>query len=290
MKTFWALAIMFLLHDTCYYCLHCACHTSKWLYRTVHALHHDPAYALEARTGLVMTCAESLLLHGVPYALATVSSSHLLTSTQSGVQTVNVWVVSAFIIASAQLGMIGHSGLKFKSHLPLFWFNPLLAALLLPGTFQNGADHQIHHEQPGYNMALYFRHWDDWFGTTAPSKKHCRANSSLLLMAYNLVYYASISLAFAHSQWIIAAVSTRIGLAVCFCCIVMPLPCAWDWFRRLPVWDTVRSAYACSVSCQEPLDPSQRYLFGYHPHGVFARGLWLVFAFQGRQSPVSGLR
>jgi len=119
MKTFWALAIMFLLHDTYYYWLHRAFHTSKWLYRTVHALHHDPAYALETRTGLAMSCTESLLLHGVPYALATLSSSLLLTSTQDGVQTVNVWIILAFYIASAQLGMIGHSGLKFKSRLPL---------------------------------------------------------------------------------------------------------------------------------------------------------------------------
>jgi hypothetical protein len=52
--------------------------------------------------------------------------------------------------------------------------------------------------------------------------------------------------------------------------VVASLPCpteGWTWLRRLRVWDVVRGAYGCRVESEGELDPAQRYIFAYHPHG-----------------------
>lgn len=289
--TLWSTTVMLLLHDAYYYFMHRAMHTNKWLYRNVHATHHELSVMMEARTGLVITATESLLGHCVPYALALAINVLLFTHWQDGVHYINLGVLAAPILVSAQLGMIGHSGLKYRSHLPLLALNPLLFGLLFPGTAHSPSDHQIHHERGSYNFALYFRHWDDWCGTSAPCPANKRAPSSLLLMCYNLAYYAAASWTIAHHSWVLAALCSKTGLTAVAALALLPAaPAGWAWFRRLGFWDRVREAYGCTASCSGPLDPKQRYIFAYHPHGLLSRGWWLAFGVHGKESPVADLR
>jgi sterol desaturase/sphingolipid hydroxylase (fatty acid hydroxylase superfamily) len=289
--TMWSVCVTLLLHDAYYYGLHRAMHSSKWLYRQVHATHHDREVMLEARTGMVITAAEAFLSGGLFYTLSIAFNCVFFTRMVSGTHVFNLWVLFTPALTTGMLGNIGHSGLKYHTPFPLLALNPFLLALLFPGTAHSAHDHQLHHERCGVNFALYFRHMDDWFGTAADAGSNKRAPSSMLLMAYNLSYYAAISWALANWQWLAAAVCSKAGLALLCCSVVLPLPAAgWQWLRRLSFWDRVRQAYACSVTCEQQLDMSQRYIFAYHPHGLLSRGWWLAFAFQGKQSPVAALR
>jgi len=291
--TLWAVCVTLLLHDAYYYWLHRVMHSNMWLYRHVHAMHHDPAVMLEARTGMIITAAEAFLSGGLFYAASIVFNCVLFTRMVDGTHVFNLWVILTPILTTGMLGNIGHSGLKYKSPLPLLALNPLLLALLFPGTAHSAQDHQLHHERPGANFALYFRHMDEWFGSAAHAGCRKRAPSSLLLMVYNLAYYAAVSWALVNWRWLAAAVINTYGLALLCGSVVMPLPAAssgWQWLRRLSLFDHVREAYGCSVTCKHELDPTQSYIFAYHPHGLLSRGWWLAFAFQGQQSPFASLR
>jgi sterol desaturase/sphingolipid hydroxylase (fatty acid hydroxylase superfamily) len=290
----WATMLMLLVHDAYYYFLHRALHANRWLYKHVHAHHHDPRVMLEARTGLIITCWESILGHCIPYAFTLALNMLLFTRVSDGVHFANIPTLVAPMIVSTQLGMIGHSGMRYSSPLVLVVLNPLFACLLFTGTAHSPTDHQYHHERGRCNLSLYFRHWDDWCGTHVCGKGDKRAGASPLLLLYNLAYYLAVTWTLANPQWVVSVLVSRAGLAALCCAVLMPASTTgWTWFRRLPMWDVVREAYACRVMCCKhsgPFDPELKYVFGYHPHGRLARGLWLVFGLTGRKSPVSGIR
>jgi len=49
-----------------------------------------------------------------------------------------------------------------------------------------------------------------------------------------------------------------------------PLPFLW----KLGIWKYISDYFPARVVLKEPLDPSKRYIFASHPHGLFVWGLW----------------
>lgn len=92
------------VHDAYYYFLHRALHANRWLYRHVHAHHHDPRVMLEARTGLVISCTESVLGHCIPYAFTLAMNIILFSRVSGGVQYANVLTLVAPMVVSTQVG------------------------------------------------------------------------------------------------------------------------------------------------------------------------------------------
>ncbi|KAJ3284870.1 Diacylglycerol O-acyltransferase 2 [Rhizoclosmatium sp. JEL0117] len=45
-----------------------------------------------------------------------------------------------------------------------------------------------------------------------------------------------------------------------------------DWLRKLSLWVWFRDFFPISLRKEADLDPSKKYLFGYHPHGVISLG------------------
>ncbi|TPX34485.1 hypothetical protein SmJEL517_g02923 [Synchytrium microbalum] len=48
--------------------------------------------------------------------------------------------------------------------------------------------------------------------------------------------------------------------------------------RNLKVWHWLRDFFPITVVKVAELDPSRKYVFGYHPHGVISIGAWVTFA------------
>ncbi|KAL2866089.1 diacylglycerol acyltransferase [Aspergillus lucknowensis] len=51
-----------------------------------------------------------------------------------------------------------------------------------------------------------------------------------------------------------------------------------DLLRSLPVWRLVASYFPIKLYRTTPLPPTQRYIFGYHPHGILSHGAFTAFA------------
>jgi Diacylglycerol acyltransferase len=52
----------------------------------------------------------------------------------------------------------------------------------------------------------------------------------------------------------------------------------WMWVRNLSVWRLFRDYFPARLVKTVDLDPNQKYLFGYHPHGIISVGAFLNFA------------
>ncbi|KAJ1672724.1 hypothetical protein EV182_006619, partial [Spiromyces aspiralis] len=48
------------------------------------------------------------------------------------------------------------------------------------------------------------------------------------------------------------------------------------WIRDLRLWRYLDSYFPCSITLEEPLNPSDQYVLGYHPHGSFVHGLQIL--------------
>ncbi|KAL3458881.1 diacylglycerol acyltransferase [Aspergillus heterothallicus] len=64
--------------------------------------------------------------------------------------------------------------------------------------------------------------------------------------------------------------------------ISLTLPRAYtrrsDFLRSLPLWRLVASYFPLSLYRTTPLPASQKYIFGYHPHGILSHGAFAAFA------------
>jgi len=49
------------------------------------------------------------------------------------------------------------------------------------------------------------------------------------------------------------------------------------FLRNLKIWKYLSDYFPAKVILQEPLDPSKKYIFASHPHGLFIWGLWANF-------------
>ncbi|KAI3639135.1 hypothetical protein MIR68_002665 [Amoeboaphelidium protococcarum] len=50
-----------------------------------------------------------------------------------------------------------------------------------------------------------------------------------------------------------------------------------DWVRKSKFWLQMRNYFPCRLVKEADLDPERNYIFGYHPHGIIATGLWINF-------------
>eukprot|EP01117_Protostelium_nocturnum_P000708 TRINITY_DN1085_c0_g2_i1.p1 TRINITY_DN1085_c0_g2~~TRINITY_DN1085_c0_g2_i1.p1 ORF type:complete len:289 (+),score=113.45 TRINITY_DN1085_c0_g2_i1:222-1088(+) len=53
------------------------------------------------------------------------------------------------------------------------------------------------------------------------------------------------------------------------------------WIRNLRFWRQIASYFPVTIVKEADLDPKQRYLFGYHPHGIISHGALVNFATEG---------
>lgn len=261
--------------------MHRLLHARRGLYRLVHAHHHSVEAELSARTGLFISGLEALLLIGIPGAVLRIVEACTVH---------NELGARIAVLTQTQINVIGHIGGTFRNPLALLALNPFFIAIIATGTAQGPRDHQCHHDRPRTNMALYFRHWDEWLGTNAHVPG--RAPSSPLLLAYNVVFYALLT-ALCSALWAAPLRTLAAAGAAAALLAALPAPAGgWGKLRRARFWDALRAGYACQIEGHAKFDPATRHIFAYHPHGALARGWWLTFGLQGRASPVAacGLR
>ncbi|KAI8912685.1 diacylglycerol acyltransferase [Gorgonomyces haynaldii] len=55
----------------------------------------------------------------------------------------------------------------------------------------------------------------------------------------------------------------------------------WEWVRQWTWWKYMRDFFPVSLVKTHDLDPSKKYLFGYHPHGIIGLGAWVNFITEG---------
>ncbi|KAF4123365.1 2-acylglycerol O-acyltransferase 2 [Geosmithia morbida] len=51
-----------------------------------------------------------------------------------------------------------------------------------------------------------------------------------------------------------------------------------EYLRSLPLWRLFAGYFPAELHRTHQLDPSRRYIMGYHPHGIISHGAWLSFA------------
>ncbi len=51
-----------------------------------------------------------------------------------------------------------------------------------------------------------------------------------------------------------------------------------EWLRRLWVWHYFAAFFPAQLHKTADLDPTRKYIFGYHPHGIISHGAWIAFA------------
>ncbi|KAF2737895.1 DAGAT-domain-containing protein [Polyplosphaeria fusca] len=51
-----------------------------------------------------------------------------------------------------------------------------------------------------------------------------------------------------------------------------------EWARRLPVWSLFASYFPARLHRSQELEPTRKYIFGYHPHGIISHGAFAAFA------------
>ncbi|EDU41812.1 diacylglycerol O-acyltransferase 2A [Pyrenophora tritici-repentis] len=51
-----------------------------------------------------------------------------------------------------------------------------------------------------------------------------------------------------------------------------------DRMRRLPVWSLFASYFPARLHRSQELEPTRKYIFGYHPHGIISHGAFAAFA------------
>ncbi|KAJ3230006.1 diacylglycerol O-acyltransferase 1 [Chytriomyces hyalinus] len=55
-----------------------------------------------------------------------------------------------------------------------------------------------------------------------------------------------------------------------------------QWLRRLPFWVWFADFFPVTLRKESDLDPSHKFIFGYHPHGVISMGAFTSFATEAR--------
>ncbi|KAB8337209.1 hypothetical protein FH972_021511 [Carpinus fangiana] len=51
-----------------------------------------------------------------------------------------------------------------------------------------------------------------------------------------------------------------------------------EWYRRLPWWSLFASYFPARLHRTQELEPTRKYIFGYHPHGIISHGAFAAFA------------
>lgn len=147
----WFIPISFvfeLLFDFFHYWTHRACHTSKWLYRNVHAVHHS-TQNLHAAAAFKHHSLDLVLTNVVPL----IATAWIL-PVPAYTFTVILWYKNL-----QEIG--GHSGkaVKGSSFTQCKWLPELFGIAL------HSRNHNEHHRNPAVNFSKRFSLWDRMFGT-----------------------------------------------------------------------------------------------------------------------------
>lgn len=51
-----------------------------------------------------------------------------------------------------------------------------------------------------------------------------------------------------------------------------------EWVRRLPIWTFFAEYFPARLHKTHDLQPTRKYILGYHPHGIISHGAWAAFA------------
>ncbi|KXT07875.1 hypothetical protein AC579_5156 [Pseudocercospora musae] len=51
-----------------------------------------------------------------------------------------------------------------------------------------------------------------------------------------------------------------------------------DWLRSSKIWSLFGSYFPARLHRSQPLEPTRKYVFGYHPHGIISHGAFAAFA------------
>ncbi|EME80472.1 uncharacterized protein MYCFIDRAFT_118400, partial [Pseudocercospora fijiensis CIRAD86] len=51
-----------------------------------------------------------------------------------------------------------------------------------------------------------------------------------------------------------------------------------DWLRSSKIWSLFGSYFPARLHRSQPLEPTRKYIFGYHPHGIISHGAFAAFA------------
>jgi sterol desaturase/sphingolipid hydroxylase (fatty acid hydroxylase superfamily) len=145
LRWFWVTALNMLLFDTWYYWTHRIVHKQKWLYRNVHADHHQHIAMMEARTSLVFSIVEGLFLLGIPNSLGILVYVWWY-------QSPDILNVAPSMLVSSLLAITAHTGVEFHGVVPFLAANPFIVTALVPGTCQRPYDHQVSHQPAGCQL------------------------------------------------------------------------------------------------------------------------------------------
>lgn len=50
-----------------------------------------------------------------------------------------------------------------------------------------------------------------------------------------------------------------------------------EWVRKLPIWKYFADYFPARLHKTHDLQPTRKYIFGYHPHGIISHGAWAAF-------------
>ncbi len=135
--------ILLVGQDAYFYWTHRMMHSSKWLYQTMHSVHHRSLYPSAFAT-FAMHPTEALVASGFNFAMALVIPLHFGT-------------FMFYQLVQLLLNIYGHLGADV---LPQSWKQrPVLRHL------NRTAAHAGHHRYFRVNYGLYFTFWDRWMGT-----------------------------------------------------------------------------------------------------------------------------
>jgi Delta7-sterol 5-desaturase len=138
--------IMILIHDAYFYWSHRFLHWRP-VFRVVHAVHHrsnnpSPWAALSFHP------LEAIVQAGLFLILAFFIPVHPL-------------ALLIFFLWTTFSNVVGHLGFEL--------FSARLTASRWGRWLNSSTNHNLHHQKPNGNYALFFRFWDEWMGTTHPN-------------------------------------------------------------------------------------------------------------------------
>ncbi|KFX95264.1 hypothetical protein O988_05877 [Pseudogymnoascus sp. VKM F-3808] len=142
-----------LLHDAYFFHAHLRLHKSHRLYETFHLMHHDYTHAMNVFAVTYAEISENFIQVGLPWVCWTWFAGS------------NVWNWLLPFTLTGYTTLVGHGGYKSSPYIACFY--PLIVplAFVLGKHMLTAGNHQTHHSHRRYNYALFFRGWDQLYGT-----------------------------------------------------------------------------------------------------------------------------
>lgn len=251
-------------------------HINKTLYRYVHSVHHS-RHKLNIYDSTFEHPIDSFIAKGIPFAIWTVF--WFMVSNDLVAWSIHIFTMIYII-------MLGHSGYIQKPFVFFIIPCPFVIILYFIGTGQTNHEHELHHKYYTCNYSAFFRHTDDIFNTSYQSD---RPKVDLYYLIYNLLFFI-----FPIFIWlfVITFPITTLVYGI-YVITISDYTNGYniEYLRRLSFWDCVRKILSVSYdnTTVPMLDSGRKYMFCYHPHGIWARGAFFTFALKGKNSPFNNI-